>query len=57
MKNLHKSIFNLGVILCLAVGLGTVLNALPELLKVTGSILGILMVGTGLALKRQVERN
>ncbi|MCK8059563.1 MULTISPECIES: hypothetical protein [unclassified Fusibacter] len=53
MKKLQNAVFNLGVILCLAVGLGSLLDALPEPLKITGSILGLVMVGVGYAMKRQ----
>lgn len=47
-----KSVFNLGVVLSLAVGLGTLLNALPPVLGGVGALLGLLMVGVGYAMMR-----
>lgn len=56
--NKHATlIFNLGVVLCVLVGIGSLVNALPQGLRTLGSIMGLLMVGLGYAMKRNASKN
>ena len=56
MKNSGSLVFNLGVLLCVLVGVGTTVNALPDTLRAVGSVGGLLMVGLGYAMKRNEQK-